>query len=75
MNLCRFLLKQGKRGEFTSSWTHQRCDRDGRWSWCADRAHADWKERRRRRREEELKTRKYTYTDKHLKAAKSYFNF
>lgn len=37
-----FIETKGNR-EFTSSWTHRRCDRGGRWSWCADRAHADWR--------------------------------
>lgn len=42
------LLKQKGNWDFTSSWTHRRCDRDGRWSWCADHAHADWKEKKKR---------------------------
>lgn len=42
---CGVLLKQREAGQFTSSWTRRRCDHDGRWSWCADRAHADCRER------------------------------
>lgn len=42
---CGVLLKQREAGQFTSSWTRRRCDHDGRWSWCAGRAHADCRER------------------------------
>lgn len=46
VNWC-FINTKGEQGEFTSSWTRRRCDRDVPWSWCADRAHADWKKRQR----------------------------
>ena len=36
------LLTHGEQGDFTSSWTHQQCDHDDRWSSCAGHAHADW---------------------------------
>lgn len=42
---CGFIETTGS-WDFTSSWTHRRCDHDGRWSWCADRVHAGWKGRK-----------------------------
>lgn len=40
-----FIETKGSR-DFTSSWTHPQCDHDGRWSLCADRAHADCRRER-----------------------------